>query len=300
MRHWLLSFLHWLKDYANVLVALATLMYVVLTYRMLRALRRQSTRELRLRHLEDIKSQVVEPMLQWIESKAIPVLKGEQNLVFVTSAPIQREKVALGEPVFDFRRELAVQINPGDARRGHLFVHARDIHFRKELSAAEFLIAELDGFLSDCLALAKNWADEMASATTLVRGPASTQEFADSDYFAALSLKCLAGQVSPQLRVNVPAPGGLEIFDSYTSTQIARGPTEVTRSWHENAWKVAREGWQGSGFARRLKELLTEAALVGELVSRLRLTYDLKGDCEYIGGRDPGRVKRLWQRLTHA
>jgi len=44
MMHMFWRFLGLLKDYSNVLVALATLVYVVLTYRILRALRRESTR----------------------------------------------------------------------------------------------------------------------------------------------------------------------------------------------------------------------------------------------------------------
>ena len=62
MVHQFSGFLDLLNRYSNILVALATLVYVVLTYRMLRALRRESTRELRLRHLQDIKEKVVQPL----------------------------------------------------------------------------------------------------------------------------------------------------------------------------------------------------------------------------------------------
>jgi hypothetical protein len=137
------NFLDLLKNYANVLVALATLVYVALTYRMLGALRRESTRELRLRHLEDIKSQVVKPMLNWFDSQAIPALKGETSFVVVTATPTQRENVELGESPYDFKRELAVNVKPSDAKKGHLFYHAKEIHYQKELNEAEILLLNL-------------------------------------------------------------------------------------------------------------------------------------------------------------
>ncbi len=298
MRHPLWSFLEWLKDYANVLVALATLVYVVLTYRMLKALRRESTRELRLRHLEDIKSQVVKPIHKWIESRAIPVLKGQGDLLGVGSTPIQRQNVELGEPAFEYRRELVLQISPQDLKRSHLFFHAKEMHFSKELARAENFLGDFEKLLSDCLTITKSWADAIAKATPLSRvsGTSGPQEGADPDFFAALYLKSLAGGREPEVRVNIPAPGGMEIFDNYSGTLIARGPTEVIRSLHHNAKKVANDGWQKSGLGQRFQDLLRVASVVSNYVGRLELTYDLKGDCEYVGGRNPGRINRLWNR----
>lgn len=299
MRHWFWSFLEWLKDYANVMVALATLLYVALTYRMLKALRRESTRELRLRHLQDIKSQVVQPIHEWIERRAIPVLKGQGDLLGVGSTPIQRQNVELGEPPFEYRRELVLQISPRDLRRSHLFFHSKEIHFPNELTAAERFLGDFEKLMSDCLTVARSWADEIASRTPLSRlsGTSGAQEVADSDFFAALYVKSLAGCREPELRVNTPAPGGMEIFDNYSGTLIARGPTEVIRPLYSNAKKLANDEWKKSGLGGRFQDLLKKAILVSDYVGRLKLTYDLKGDCEYVGGRNPGRIKRSWHRL---
>jgi hypothetical protein len=227
-------------------------------------------------------------------------LNGQGELLGVSSTPIQRQNVELGEPAFDYRRELVLQISPRDLKKSHLFFHAKEIHFPKELTAAENFLRDFEKLMSDCLTAATSWADEIAKATPLPRisGTSGPQEGADSDFFAALYLKCLAGARDPELRVSIPAPGGMEIFDNYSGTLIARSPTEVIRSLHSNAKKVASDAWQTSGLGKRFQDLLKAATVVSNYVGRLELTYDLKGDCEYIGGRNPGRIKRFWQRFA--
>jgi len=79
-----------------------------------------------------------------------------RNAFFVTSRPIQQQNVPLGQPAYFFKGELAVQINPPDAIKGDLSFHAKEVHFQKELSAAQGIVAVLDEFLSDCLAAAGN------------------------------------------------------------------------------------------------------------------------------------------------
>jgi hypothetical protein len=295
-------FLDLLKDYSNVLVALATLVYVVLTYQMLKALHRGSTRELRLRHLQDIKEKAVQPLHEWIKSRAVPALKGESNLqanfLIVSSTPIRRENVGLGEPAYDYKRGLAVNLHPSDAKTEHLYFHAKEIHFPKELDAAEHLLVEIEKLASDSLSVARNWADEMAKATALPRvsGTNCPTDCADSDFLAALCLKSLIAGREPDLRVSNPALDALEISD-YAGTVVARGLTKDIQAWYSNAKKIATDGWQTSGLSERFQDVRREAIVVSEYVGRLELTYDLRGDCEYIGGRNPGRIKRLWQRL---
>jgi hypothetical protein len=298
MVHQFSGFLDLLNRYSNILVALATLVYVVLTYRMLRALRRESTRELRLRHLQDIKEKVVQPLHDWINQSAVPALRGGANFLVVTSRPFQRQNVALGEPAYDCKLGLEVSLHPRDAIGGHLFWHTKQSHFPKELDAAEHLLEEIEKLTSDSLSVARQWADEMAKATPLLRGSGTvgTNECADSDFLATVCLTSLIANREPDLRVQVLVHGALEISDS-GGRPVARGATDTVRAWYSSAKKIAAEGWQASGLGERVQDLLRETILVSELVSRLNLTYDLRGDCEYIGGRNPGRIKRLWRRL---
>jgi hypothetical protein len=282
-----MRFLHWLNEYANAFLALLTFVYVALTYRMLKALRRESTREHRLRHLEDIKAKVARPLREWLTSSAIPVLEGKIPPVFPGVIRVKRPNAQLGEHTHEDRLEM-VSHSTNIERGGHLFKHTQDNHFPTQFNAVEYFISDFQGLLNDFLEQTEIWASAAARATTLPRvtNPSPPPgEFADSDYIAALYLRYLISGNAPELKLTHPVPDATAVKEPGSGRPIAQAETRKVRSWLEASREIVERGWKENDFAARTRNALTTALLVREYLARLELTYDLGSDCEYVGGQ---------------
>ena len=70
----------------------------------------------------------------------------------------------------------------------------------------------------------------------------------------------------------------------------------MVRSWKDKASRTVREEWARSNLGTRVSELLVQAVLVSTIMNKLELTYDLSGDCDYVGG-EPRRLAAALRRL---
>jgi len=294
----LVHFLHWLRDWSNLLVALATFLYVLLTWRMLRALRHESTREHRLRHLQDIKDQVAQPIGSWVDSTLITALRGGLFLVSPDRVPKQAKDNGTGEPITVHSYELVRCLALYQSGLSLLFLHAQQEHFPAELRLVGKLVSDTKGFLNDCLTFAKACAETTATATALPRlssAAAAGGESADSDFMIALSLQRLLAGKEPGL-FEQALPDGTIRLETNGGAQVGRGQRDLIRSWKDKALQTVREEWARSSLGTRVSELLAEALLVSTIMKKLELTYDLRGDCEYVGG-EARRVAAALRRL---
>jgi hypothetical protein len=73
---WITLVLDWLNRYANLLLAIITAIYVYLTWKTLKTLERSNLKDREAQHLTDIKTQVVSPILQWLEISVLERLRG--------------------------------------------------------------------------------------------------------------------------------------------------------------------------------------------------------------------------------
>jgi hypothetical protein len=260
--------------------------YVVLTYRMLTYMRRDSLREHRLRHLDDLKAQVIQPLWVWIDSSAIPSLDGRQNLINMTSTAIPREGAPLGDLSVSFKRHLVGGCPPPIQAQSALFTHAKEIHFKAEMRAFEDFERRRRGYLVEIVALARQCADSIAAMTQLPRRGSfeGGTNFIDSDLFVAASFKDLVGGNIPQI-TQYPGPGndGLITLQHGNGTLAIGEPTEIRR-WWEQANVAVKSSWDNSEATAQAHQLLVEANRVKEALISLEHTYDLPRDCEYVGG----------------
>jgi hypothetical protein len=291
-----------LNTYANLLLVVITATYVWLTWRNLKALQRASLRERALRHLDDIKRDVVQPVLKWLESEATRKLKGlpQPQLILVKTAAIPRTKPALGEPDYDWRRQLDHALEDPRVISGELFSHVKQIHFPKQLYEFEAFVGTLRQAASDSAAFARECADRIASSTGLQRAAATDNvgEAADSDTLVEVCFRdMVAGRPRPQIGMQVPAAGALQVHDIYSGRPLGRGLTAPTKAWVEGGVALFEDQWAKSGLPQRIRSLLETAASVHRTFEGLEFTYALPGDCEYIGGRGPGLFQRVWLRL---
>ena len=287
-----------LNEYASLLAATGTFVYVFLTFQMLRALKRESTREHRLRHLEDIKRQVAQPTREWLKSVVIPMLTGNTPSVLPKNVLKPKSHVTLGEPGYEIGRELASEFIAVETTSSQLFLHAKEEHFPGELSALARLVDQLTYLFEDCLSFVKSCADKMANNTPLPRVPTSpvSGEFADSDFLAAICFSDLLGRRVPEFRVNIPAVGGMEVSTN-TGRMLARGPSDSVRAWSVKGVELIVEEWRKGGLPKRVAESHVLAIAVSTYLARLELTYDLIGNCKFVGGRGPGLASRVRRRL---
>ena len=271
-----------ISDSIGAATASITLAYVILTSKMLRAMRRDSLREHRFRHLDDIKANVVQPLLSWLDSFAIPPLDGSALPIIAADTPIPRPDAPLGDINIHYRRHLEPPRSVKAGLQVGLFKHAKEHHFRAELSALEEFEGREKELLAEMAAIGRECADAIATMTTLQRGSSSSGgTYVDSDFFVAACFKdFLAGIRSQATRVEMMG-GNLQLFHSHGGN-FANGPRDQIEEWWKSAAAAVTNCWKKNDFAVRAKELTAEAHAVGEHIRGLEFTYDLRGDCGYI------------------
>src|SRR5260370_7659197 len=83
---WITSFVDWLNRYASLLLVIITAVYAYLTWKTLKVLERSNLREREAQHLGDIKTQVVSPILQWLELGVVERLRGRSDPLIIMHA----------------------------------------------------------------------------------------------------------------------------------------------------------------------------------------------------------------------
>ncbi|HWH61210.1 MAG TPA: hypothetical protein VN682_26540 [Terriglobales bacterium] len=267
-------------------LALATnVIYVALTFVMLRSIRRDALREHRLRHLDDIKTHVVQPLLSWIGSFAIPPLNGRALPIAPRDTPIPKPNAPLGDLTVHYRRHLEGARDAKTGMDAGLFKHAKEHHFEFELKSFEEFDRRLSELLFEMAAAGRECADTIAAMTNLRRASAVVStEYVDSDYFVAACFKDLLAGVRPQVSRMVLPDESVQLFHSH-SGNFAHGPQRDIEQWWTDADKLVAGFWHKTGFAERARQLITEARIIDERIRSIEFTYNLGNDCEYITGR---------------
>jgi hypothetical protein len=294
-----MRWLYTLNKYGTLIGAVATIIYVMLTYRMLKVLRRESMRDQRLQHLADIKNKVITPIKQWLDNVVVPGLRGGAPIVSTSVVQRPRTHVVLGEPSTESVRQLVCNLPVHDAINSLLFLHAKQEHFPDEFEFVQACTSKLETLRSRLLQFANACADKVASGTSLgrtraaVAGPA---EFADSDFLTALYVTHLLAGNTPDLQVMVPAPGAVEIR-TLLGELVGRGGTDAVKSWHESAQRLLLERWRESNLGKLAVETVAQVLIASTKLNELQLSYELKGDCRYLGGPGPNRIKATLRPL---
>jgi hypothetical protein len=224
---------------------------------MLRAIRRDSLREHRLRHLDDIKEQIARPLLMWLDSVAIPPLDGSQVPLIAKEIPIARPDAPLGDTRVEYRRHMDASWHAPPELQGSLFKHAKDIHFPATLIAFEQFANREKQFLSEMAAYFKDFLCEMRP-------------------------QVYRYDVSDQV---------IHLQHGYAGT-LASGSTVQIEDWWKKADAEVVKHWTKTETTSRARQLAAEARLLRERLRELEYTYDLGQDCEYVGARpEHGRRK---------
>jgi hypothetical protein len=267
------------------LALVINVVYVALTFMMLRATKRDSLREHRLRHLEDIKQLVARPLIDWLEDTSIPAVDGRQLPINVRDTPIPRSNAELGDVRVDYRRHLEPTWHTPPEMQGRLFKHARDVHFPMPLKAFEEFENRQKQFLAEMAALGRECANAIARMTKLTRRSGNAgPNTADADNFVAGCFKDFLCELRPQTTRYEPSDQVFQIQHGYTGT-LASGPRVEIEDWWKRADAEVVDRWAKTDMFRRARQLVAEAQVVREHLRELEYTYDLGKDCEYVGAK---------------
>jgi len=310
--------LDYLNRYANLLVAFVTLLlvvanvvYIFLTWRTLKALERANRKDLELEHLAEIKQTVAEPLLAWL-GEVVASLKGRpgftHGLLWVGTEPLPKRSSRIDEWPYEYEQKIkpaptlwepgATEIVGSGSPAGGIlgipiFFDAERRHFPDQLSQFHSFLTEWRAFLSDAVELATDCAKSLQGRIGLPHLPpqGAPEEFANADQLVASCLRqILAGAPPYFVFRNVP-PGVIAVHDTSNSSQpIAQSRQgNVLRSWTEEGSRYVEEQWKERGIAGRVAHLLAHSEDIRNAINYIRLIHFLPGDCQYVSGRGPRR-----------
>lgn len=274
------SALHALSEYSNLLLVILTIVYVLVTWKTLAALKQASLREREAHHLSDIKENVVAPLVRWLDEVRAKLTGGRSIIsVFEVSSP----KIApqLGEDPYERKREVRGSPVEFFGLSEALFSDAKNNHFTHELSEFEHLRDRFRQFASDCATFAKERIAEVTSTTKNPGGHIATNP-------DLLIIECICSQMQnlriPALDFRQTAPGGREVYGYIDRTNhIARGDVQEVDPWLNRSIELVRNRWISDGLAETAAELLAMICEVQEMLDRIMFTHSLVHDCAFVG-----------------
>lgn len=279
---------HALNEYANLLLVIVTIVYVLVTWRTLVALKLASLRDREASHLRDIRELVVSPLVQWLNADAISRLDGRMPIVNISESATPRSDAPLGEDQFERRRIIKDTLVVPEFVIV-LYSDSKRFHFASQLGVFDEFRDDLLKFASDCSEFATRCADKIASSTTFTRGCAwnNIPNIADSDSLVAACIRAfMQGLRLPEVTRTFPAPGGEEVSANIaSSTKLVAGDQSRVEAWLTAGVETVRSAWADGGFAGRRDELLRRAKDVQDKLDEITFTHSLGADCPFVGGR---------------
>jgi|GEM_PF-5104997 len=290
-----------LNQYANLLLVFITTAYVVLTGVSLYAVRRASFRERAARHLDDIKRDALQPAIESLKA-AVATLKGNSLLIQVKTFAKPKPQILLDGETCDYVRKLDLAFDGSEVNllrlqtiaNSVLFSHAQQLHFPKPLREFTLFADDIQRLASDFAILSADCADRIAKSTDLPRNSEhdNLPEFADSDTLVEVCVRDrLLDWPTSRIGMRELAGGGLEVYDAFVHRVLGRGLHEPARNWVEGGVALFREQLAKSDLQKRIGLLVQTADSLQRALQGLELTYDLPGDCQYIGGPKGTRLR---------
>jgi len=174
-----------LNQYANLLMVFVTMLlvlltgiYVRLTSRTLKALEQASLREREARHLQEIKDEVIQPIISWIRETVFERFTGKAPELLTTSGGYDgrpRQVCHTIDDPFWARTHLATPSDPDvpellatwistESGRVSMFLynHSKQAHFPRELSEFDRLFENVKQLTGALISFANESAKEIA------------------------------------------------------------------------------------------------------------------------------------------
>lgn len=273
------------------LLAIMTGMYVWLTRQSLEAFRRSANRESEAKHLEDIKTKVVEPILRWLEHLQYMLAgQGAPNLITLTwsmdhSGEPWRADIHPGNIVPEFLDELLCR----DASR----------HFRKEFDTYHAFRVSLESLLADITRFAQECSDDLWK---MKLGVARTQNnpyepFVNYESLLEAWIRCGVADLEPIPQYGDEVMKGVPVRFNDVNDPFVFDTRRNDEQLVQRAFDFVRPRWANSGLRGRVHHTLQACKATHQCVLSVQHMHKLPGDCEFLGARSGIRSK-FWQQYA--
>ncbi|MGC2331315.1 MAG: hypothetical protein WA581_07675 [Candidatus Acidiferrales bacterium] len=239
-----------------------------------------STRnEREVRHLENIRASVVQPILQWTyEVLALLEGRGANNLVAVRQVDDPAEN-----PKPFYISEIIV---PANTLSELLLADARQNHFPSQLSKYDSAARKFHQFFADVAEFARTCCDELEKETTLPRPKFNdrSEDCFDIESFVQACIRCIPHGTKIHWHTQPGmTQGRVTAWFHGTGAAIAHNTEANLKEWIPRDIEIVTERWSESGLAPRLKSLREEFESVKSEMLEVELFETLPGTCKYLG-----------------
>jgi len=273
---WITSLLDWLNRYANLLLVIITAAYVYLTAKTLRVLERSNLREREAQHLADIKTQVVSPILQWLELGIMEKLRGQGDPVVIM--------YAIGhEPSLRAPRQLYPANLQIDSLSQDLYEHAVHEHFPqlRKYQAFREMVEQLFGALAEFGN--KRCADIQKLTLLSPFDGDGSKNFVNCEGAVQFCLRAIVGGHEPKFYPRPAQVVGITVVSTmFSSDEIARGADVEIEQWLDKCKILIEKSWNDARLRERIQRTLEDAAKLRDTIRQIELTYALPKPCKYV------------------
>jgi len=272
---WITSLLDWLNRYANLVLAIITAVYVYLTWKTLKALERSNLREREAQHLADIKTQVVSPILLWLEFSVVETLRGRRDPVIIMTA--------IGhEPSLRAPRQLYPAVLQMNNFSKDLYEHAMREHFETlhKYKAFREMVEQFFGAIAE---FGNKCCADIQKLTSLppFAGDRS-KSIVDCEGIVQFCLREIIGGNEPNFYVAAEHTGSTIVTTAYSPEVIARGPDADIQQWLDSSKKLIEKSWNDARLRERIQRTLEDADKLRDTIRQIELTYALPRSCKYV------------------
>ncbi|MGH9708298.1 MAG: hypothetical protein ACRD5R_16205 [Candidatus Acidiferrales bacterium] len=272
---WLEAFNH----YSNLLLVVVTLAYVVLTWRSNRALRESQSRVARSHHLEDIKANVVTPLLNWLE-EAISCLSAIGTRYLTDVQPISdSHNISIGYRLCPRR----IQV---ENLSGELLDDASEHHFPEELSQYKAFQQVLENLFDDIYEFSNECCEEIRRFVALPHLTSINRngKFESIEELVHACLLPILAGVEPFFNLRGASPDAEKaVFIHTYPAAIAADSEENIKRWLPEAIQLIKDQWKAKKFPRRIADMKEDAASLRGAVQSVGFMQEIPGNCKYIG-----------------
>jgi len=291
--------------FANILLVLLTAVYVWLTSRTLTALQQASLREREARHLQEIKDNVIQPIILWISRTLIERFTGKTPELLTISGGYDGKPRQFSNTLdypFAARRRLDT---PSDANAPDelttwsstesdrisifLYNHTKHAHFPRELSEFDRLLEDVRQLTSALISFANESAKEIADPKipqALCPGDENSMPEWTNPYLLVADCvhSILLGRKDPGIVVGSYPDFYVLATDRNQTVARTKDPDKL-KHWCELGREHVRKRWQNDDLPNRVMNLLKTADGVRQNIEQFLFTHSLGVDCELVSGK---------------
>jgi hypothetical protein len=275
---WITVVLDWLNRYANLLLAIITAIYVYLTWKTLKALERSNLKDREAQHLTDIKTQVVSPILQWLEISVLERLRGRGQ--YGDPAMIMGGLQHCSQASQYIQRQIYPANLLIDGFSPDLYAASQHFPQLRKYNALRAMMEQLLGAFAE---FGNKCCVDIRQLTPLppYTGDRS-KDLIDCEGIVLFFLRETIAGVEPKFYIAAEHTGSTIVTSAYSSEVLARGPDEEIRHWLEKSREVIEKRWSDSRLRERIQRTLDDAEKLRDSIRQVELTYALSGRCKYI------------------